>query len=63
MTTQELVDGFIKHIEQHRRYEQRMHALAYELEKWQAVAVSGIHEEALVAALNAYDLEHENDIG
>lgn len=58
MTTEELVDGFIKHIEQHRKYQEQIKRLIYELEKWQSVAINGIAEEAITAALGKYDLDH-----
>jgi hypothetical protein len=59
MTTEELVNGFIKLLEEHRRNVRHIDALRYELEKWEAVAISAIPEEALLAALNKYDLESE----
>jgi predicted anti-sigma-YlaC factor YlaD len=63
MRTEELVDAFIKHIEQHRSYQNQIAKLLNELEKWQAVAMSAIPEEHLVAALGKYALEHKNDVG
>ena len=59
MTTEEMVDAFIKHVDQYRRYERQVAQLIYELEKWQAVAISGISEEGIVAALFAYDMENK----
>jgi hypothetical protein len=59
MTTEEMVDAFIKHVDQYRRYERQVTQLIYELEKWQAVAISGISEEAIAAALFAYDMENK----
>ena len=59
MTLNELVDGLIKHLEEHRRNLKIIVELRYELEKWQSVAVSAIPEEGLIAALNAYDARKE----
>ena len=59
MTLEELVDGFIKHLDQHRQNIKQIMDLRYELEKWQYVAMRGIPEEGLIAALNSYDLERE----
>jgi hypothetical protein len=59
MTLEELIDGFIKHLEQHRRQIKQIMDLRDELEKWQAVAVNAIPEEGLIAALNAYDARKE----
>ena len=61
MTLNELVDGLIKHLEEHRRNIKMIAELRYELEKWQSVAMSAIPEEGLVASLNAYDYRHENE--
>lgn len=61
MSLNELVDGLIKHLEDHRRDIKMILELRYELEKWQSVAVSAIPEEGLIASLNAYDYHHKND--
>jgi hypothetical protein len=61
MTLNELVDGLIKHLEEHRRNLKIIVELRYELEKWQSVAVSAIPEEGLIASLDAYDYEHKNE--
>ncbi len=61
MTLNELVDGLIKHLEEHRRNIKMIVELRYELEKWQCVAVSAIPEEGLIASLDAYDYEHKNE--
>ena len=61
MTLNELVDGLIKHLEEHRRNMKMILELRYELEKWQSVAISAIPEEGLVASLNAYDYRHQNE--
>ena len=61
MNLNELVDGLIKHLEEHRQNIKMIVSLRYELEKWQSVAVRAIPEEGLIAALNAYDYEHQND--
>ena len=61
MSLNELVDGLIKHLEDHRRDIKMILELRYELEKWQSVAVSAIPEEGLVASLEAYDYRHKND--
>ena len=61
MTLNELVDGLIKHLEEHRKNIKMIAELQYELEKWQSVAISAIPEEGLVASLNAYDYRHQNE--
>ena len=61
MTLNELVDGLIKHLEEHRRNIKMILELQYELEKWQSVAMSAIPEEGLVASLDAYDYRHKNE--
>jgi len=61
MNLNELIDGLIKHLEEHRQNIKMIVSLRYELEKWQSVALSAIPEEGLIASLNAYDYEHQND--
>ena len=61
MTLNELVDGLIKHLEEHRRNIKMIVELRYELEKWQSVAMSAIPEEGLIVSLDAYDYEHKNE--
>jgi len=57
MKTEELVDAFIKHIEEHRKYQEQIQKLIYELEKWKSVAINGISEEAIMGALEKYELD------
>jgi hypothetical protein len=61
MNLNELIDGLIKHLEEHRQNIKMIVSLRYELEKWESVAIRAIPEESLIAALNAYDYEHQND--